>query len=166
MRLPRVRFTVRRMMVVVAAAAVLLALPSWVYLVCLLPAAVAAMILLPAALAPRRWRVEVAYWATGLHPLTFLGWLAVWRFFLDPGPRYSGPGNWYFLLTFEFPYALAVLSQWYLFALLLSGGILAARRFSGRPLAIPLLVLMVIWPLTCVVVSGDLLQLGTYLISY
>ena len=109
MRLPRM--TTRRWMIVVAIVAVLSALPSPVSVLC---ATVAALILLPAALAPRRWRVEVAYWATSLHPLTFLGWLAVWRFFLDLGPHYTGPGNWYFLLTFEFPYALAVLSQWYL----------------------------------------------------
>jgi hypothetical protein len=155
--------TTRRWMIIVAIVAVLLALPSPVSVLC---AMVAAQILLPAALASRRWRVEVAYWATGLHLLTFLGWLAVWRFFLDPGPHYSGPGGWYFMFAFELPYALALQSRWYLPALLLIGGVLAADRFSGRPVAIPLLVLMVIWLLTWVVLDWDIMQLGAYMISY
>jgi hypothetical protein len=161
MRLPRM--TMRRWMIAVAIVAVLSALPFPMSVLCV---TVAALILLPAALAPRRWRVEVAYWAAGLHPLTFLGWLAVWRFFLDPGPLFPSPGDWYFMFTFEFPYALALLSRWYLPALLLIGGVLAAARFSGRPVAIPLLVLLVIWLLTWFVLDWDLLQLGVYMIRY
>lgn len=156
------RMTTRWWIIVIAIVAVLLALPSLVSVPC---ATVAALILLPAAMAPRRWRVEVAYWAAGLHPLTILGWLAVWRFWLDPMGDY-GPGAWCCGFAFEFPEFLAFLSRWYLPFLLLVGGVLAAGRFSGRHVIIPLLVLTVVWLLTWVVVDRDLLQLISYEMRY
>jgi hypothetical protein len=124
------------------------------------------LILLPVALAPRRWRVEVAYWAASLHPLVFLGWLGIWRFFLAPPPHRFGPGGWYFMVAFEIPYVLASLSLWYIPFLLGIGAVLAADRFLGRPVAVPLIVLMAIWLLTCAVLNGDLFGLRAYMIRY
>ncbi len=141
----RVQFQIRWLMASVAALAVLLALPTPILTLLLLPAIVAALILLPTALAPRGRRIEVAFWAMALHPLVFLAWLAAWRFLLDPRTLYPRDSGWYFTFILETPYFLAFVSRWYLMAFLAIGGPIAAIRFAGRPLGIPLVMMIVVW---------------------
>jgi hypothetical protein len=129
----------------VAAIAVFLSLPVPFQVLSILPATVAALILVPTALAPRARRVEVAYWAMALHPLAYLAWLAFWRFFIDRRDLLPRDSGWYFTLTLALPYFLAMLSRWYLPAFLTVAAPLGLNRFAGRPLAIPLLLMLVVW---------------------
>ena len=153
--MPRLQFKIMWLMVAVAALAFVLALPAAAQFLLMLAAIPAAMILLPTALAPHPRRVEVAYWAIALHPLAFLAWLSLWRFVLDPRTLLPRDRGSYFILTLEVPYLLALLTRWYLLLLLAIAGPLATGRFAGRPLAVPLLLLVVVWFSTWAVLDWD-----------
>jgi hypothetical protein len=160
--MPRVQLQIRWLMAGVAALAVLLSLPTPVPQLLLLPGTVAALILVPTALAPRGRRVEVAYWAMALHPLVFLAWLALWRCLVDARQLYPMHRGWYFTVTLELPYFLAFLTRWYLLALLAIAGIVAAPRPTGRALAIPLMLMIVVWFSTALVVEWDPFEVGDW----
>jgi hypothetical protein len=150
----RIKFQLRWLMGAVATVAILLSLPaaaSFLIMLVLLPAV---LILVPAALAPPERRVEVAYWAMALHPLLFLAWLSAWRFLVNPGQIHPEDYAWPHSLIVV-PYALLLLSRFYLPIMGGLGAVLSANRFSGRSLARPLLVLPVVWLTTLFVLGRD-----------
>jgi hypothetical protein len=149
------QFQIRWFMAAVAILAVLLSEPFVALFFLILSGIVAAMILVPTAMAPRRRRVEVAYWATALHPLLLLGWLAVWRFILDPRPLGYRDSGWYFNLTLQIPWFLAWLSRCYLLAFFAVGAALANTRFAGRAIAVPMWTLLASWLLTWAILEWD-----------
>jgi hypothetical protein len=161
MRLPRMQVPIWWLMAAVAVLAILLSLPS---AASLLSVVIAALVLLPTALAPRGHRVEVAYWAMALHPLVLLAWLGACRFLLDPRPLRSIEGGWYVALTLEVPYALALLSHYYLWVLFAVGGIVGAvAGLSERTFVRPLLALLAIWLTTRIVVWSDPFEMSNWL---
>jgi hypothetical protein len=158
----RVQFRLRRSMATAAVLAVFLVLPPQLQFLLMLPAIVATLILVPAALAPRARRVEVAYWATALHPLAFLVWLAAWRFLLDPRTLYPRDSGWSFTLTLEVPYILAVLTRLYPVVFLAVGVALATSRFTGRSLTVPLLLTVAVWLSTWAILAWDPFAMGDW----
>lgn len=156
----RVQYRIRWLMAAVAVVAVLLSLPAPVLVLLVLPAViVAAMILVPSALAPCGRRIEAACWAMALHPLAFLAWLAAWRFVLDPRTLYPRDGGWYFTMTLQAPYFLALVSRWYLPALLTIATPLGLNHRAWRRLVIPLLTMVVVWSTTWAVLNWDPFQM-------
>src|SRR4051812_35861458 len=76
----RVRFTIRGLMIAILVVAILLSVPLSVLVpLCLAfyTATLAIMILVGAGVAPSGRRIEATYWAMRLHPLMFLGALAL-----------------------------------------------------------------------------------------
>jgi hypothetical protein len=146
MRLPRVRFTIGRLMLVVAVIAALLA---WLDA----RAALALMglilvLIIPAAIAPPGHRLEAASWASLLQPAVVLLYLyATWAMawcVLGHCPRPSLDDPKYISPVVEVPYVMFAFSIFYGWVIcvvtgLLLTGVCYARRSNIRPLlALPL----------------------------
>jgi hypothetical protein len=154
---------IRWLMAAVAVVAVLLSLPPLgLLLSSALVVVVGLLILLPAAAAPRGHRVEVAYWATALHPLMFLAWLGTWRFLLDTRPLGPTDDSWYLTLTLGVPYFLAWFSHYYLWVLFAVGAIVGAARFPEGVFVRPLLTLVGVWLTTWIVLTLDPSGVGNW----
>ena len=150
------QFQIRWLMAAVAVVAVPLSLPvPGILLSSVLVVIVGLLIVLPAAVAPRGHRVEVAYWATALHPLMFLAWLSTWRFLLDTRPLGPTDDSWYLTLTLGVPYFLAWFSHYYLWLLFVVGAIVGVARFPERVFVRPLLTLVGVWLTTWIVLTLD-----------
>jgi hypothetical protein len=146
MRLPRIQFTIRRLMVAVAIAALLLA---WFHVCAVV--AVAGMVLiviLPAVVAPPGRRLPVACWAASLQPLVplvylYATWVTAWCV-LGHRPRPSLDDPKSISPVVEVPYCMFLVSVEMAAPFCLGTGLLlavvgAVRRSAFGPLlAVPL----------------------------
>ena len=156
MRLPRVRYTIRSLMLVVVSVACLLSLPTpTVHLVLLVSTSLLVLILGPALVAPSGLRVEVAFWALALHPLLFLAWLLALRRSGHCPPLYPHDND----AILEWLFFLAWLSRFYQPVLGALGGGMSACCFSQRSINRPLMTLPIVWLTTIAVLSWDPFEL-------
>lgn len=157
MRRPRVRFTIRRMMVAVAIVALLFA---WLDVVGTI--AVAGMILvalIPVALAAPGRRVGVAAWVLSLYPLMtpvslYLTWLAAWCV-LGHRPRPSLDDPKEIGLLVDVPYVMTYLSSVAWPISLVAGLTFTAFRSSRRSGPNPLPILIAAWFLAFAILRWD-----------
>lgn len=162
MQRPRVQFTLRSLIAVVAIVAVLLQFPRspiGFFVQCL-----AVILLLPAVVAPAGRRVEAAYWSLALHPMLFLiylhlVWMAAWCL-LGHRPLPSDYPNVTRAtrLLLDLPYVSVRLSVFYVPVLAALGCALAAICFPRPTVYRPLRVVPLAWLATAVAMSLDPFQ--------
>jgi hypothetical protein len=97
-----------------------------------------------------------------LHPLVFLVWLSALRFPGHCPPLYPKDHNLPNGLLLSTPYALALLSRFYLPIFGVLGRALAADRFPRRSVTRPLLVLPIVRITTVVVLEWDPFELRVW----
>ena len=163
MRMYRVQFRIRSVIVGIAIVAVLLSVPVRIWLIIaalawyllLFGIFLAALVVVPALIAPRERRIEAGYWALALHPLLLLLWLSVWRPYSYPdgiSPYDRSPLTTILLTA---PYAMAYFSRFYMPVLGALGCALSAYRFRQRSITMALSVLLVAWIATFIIVNWD-----------
>lgn len=157
MPIPRVWFTIRRIMVVVAVVAVLIA---WLDVVGMI--AVAGMILvvlIPVACSAPGHRCGVAGWALSLYPLMtpvylHLTWIAAWCA-LGHRPRSSFDDPKYISPLVDVPYVMTYLSSIVWPISIVVGLTFAAFRHSRRSGPNPLPILLAVWSFAFAIIRYD-----------
>jgi hypothetical protein len=158
MRVPRVQFQLRWLMVAVALLAVLLA---WIHPYGVIGlAGMALVVIIPAVLAPPRRRLEVASWASSLQalmPLVYLyaTWITAWCV-LGHRPRpYLDDPKWFSEVVIV-PYLMCSVSLVFGSPICLGTGLLLAVICSARRrIHSPLMILPVAWLTAYVIFRWD-----------
>jgi hypothetical protein len=166
MRLTRVQFRIRWLMVAVAISAVLLFLLTRIHvLVVVAVTGMALVVVIPAALAPRGRRLEVAGWAASFQPFMVLvylyaTWITAWCV-LGHRPRPSLDDPKSISPIVDVPRALFYCSLEFGAPIsLVTGLILAGACYARRSAVSPLLILPFAWLAAYAVLVWDPLRVA------